>query len=150
MTSTRKSKSLRKAAPVLFAITGNGKGAVSVAGKRVIFRLHHDGRVEYDRPHRFERRFRRRQYQIGAGEIQEIMELAERQEFLTLAEHYPHRSGMRRCYAVTDLVIEYKNESLKKRIRISDYQGGRAAYPTALSEMLGKVFEIHRKNCAKQ
>jgi len=146
MASTRKSKLQSKTDPVLFDITGNGKGAVSVPGKHLIFRLHQGGRVEYDRPHRYERRFVRREYKISPEEVQEIIELVERPEFLELAEHYPSLPRGRRCYAVTNIAIKYKSQNYNRRITISDYQGGASSYPRGLSDLLQKIFQIHIKN----
>ena len=150
MASTRKSKSQSKADPVLFDITGNGRGMVWVTGEHLIFRLHQGGCVEYDRPHRYERRFVRRQYKIGPEEIQEIIQLVERPEFVELAVHYPPLPRLPACYAVTDIAIEYKTQNYNKRITISDYQLEASSYPRALADLLQKVNKIHLRNREKQ
>lgn len=146
MALTPKSESPSKADPVLFDITGNGKGAVSVTGEHLIFRLHQGGRVEHDIPHHDECRFERREYQISPEEIQEIIQLVEKPEFLELAEHYPPLPGPRECYAFTDIAIEYKSQAYNKRIAISDYQLGESSYPRSLEDLLQKVFQIHIRN----
>lgn len=150
MGSTLKPKSLSKTDPVILDIVGNSRGMVSIQGEHLIFRLHKSGHVEYDREHHDQYNPVRREHEISPEEIQEIMRLVERSEFLELAEHYPPTPGVKECYAVTDITIEYKNQSHNKRITISDYEPSYPEtdplYPVGLTDLLHKVFQIHIRN----
>jgi len=150
MDSTRETESLSNLDPVILDITGDSKGAVSALGEHLVFRLHQGGCVEYDSPHPEKREFVRHEYKISPEEIQELMQLVENPEFLGLAEHYSPLPGLKECYAVTDIAIEYKKQSSKKRITISDYEPGHpeaeSLYPVRLRDMLQKVFQIHIRN----
>lgn len=150
----KSNKQATKTEQVILEITRKGAGMIFPTIKQVYFRLYENGHLELEVPPKFDPEAERprfelskREYKLNAKEVNEIISLAEKPDFLTAAEDYPALEHEVDAAMVTTMF--YSSHGHKKKIVITNYRPNHpkasSYYPVSLRELLRRVVELRPK-----
>jgi hypothetical protein len=127
---------------VLLEVTLQGRGMVwPNRMTRVFFRLYNSGKLEYDA--RTKTKVERRKSRLNRQQVNELIGLAERRDFLEARKKYPALQDLRDATLITR--INYTHENISKQILITNYEPDhlRATdyYPASLRRLLQRIME---------
>ena len=137
--------------PVLLDISECGTG-MAPRKRPLYFRLYKSGRLEYEISSRIDPSSLmyvvRKEIQLSRAIVKELIERAERRDFLGASGEYPQLRKMRDSGVVTSIVYTHQDREKMIVIRNYDPQHPRAKsyYPASLIRLLERVSELRSKD----